>query len=369
MKPSRIRARAALAASATAALAAVTLAPQSAGAQGAAAPRQLTAVSAGQLARTLLGRLKGQDAGAYYDEGSHRLVVDVVDRAAESVVRAAGAEPRLVTYSQAELDSTKAALDATPAIPGTTWGPDPRTNRVVVTADPTVTGTKLARLKKTVGSFGDTVLMRRTATKLTRFIAGGDAIWGRDFSARCSVGFNVKRPGKPDGFLTAGHCGNVIKSWAEKQGGPETAKTVDSKFPGTDFSLAEYTATVGHPSAVNLYNGQSLTVNGARDAVVGDKVGRSGSTTNVHYGTVTAVNQTVNYQEGQVTGLVKTDVCAQPGDSGGAFFAYDPQKPTASAPALGITSGGDGDCMMGGTTFFQPVVAALNAYGASVGGG
>ncbi|MEV8475632.1 S1 family peptidase [Streptomyces sp. NPDC051173] len=368
MKPSRIRVRAALAATATAALAAVSLTPQSAGASTAAAPRALSAVSAGQLARTLLGRLKGQDAGSYYDEGSRRLVVDVVDRAAETVVRAAGAEPKLVTYSQAELDSTKAALDATPAIPGTTWGPDARTNRVVVTADPTVTGAKLARLKKTVGSFGDTVLMRRTATKLTRFIAGGDAIWGRDFSARCSVGFNVKRAGKPDGFVTAGHCGNVIKSWAQTQGGPEIAKTVDSKFPGTDFALAEYTATVDHPSAVNLYNGRLLPITGARDAVVGDKVGRSGSTTDVHFGTVLAVNQTVNYQEGRVTGLVKTDACAQPGDSGGAFFDYDPQNPPASSSAVGITSGGDGDCMMGGNTFFQPVTAALNAYGATVGG-
>ncbi|MEU5422702.1 S1 family peptidase [Streptomyces sp. NPDC020667] len=368
MKPSRIRVRAALAATATAALAAVSLAPQSAGASTAAAHRELSTVSAPQLARTLLDRLKGQEAGAYYDEGSRRLVVNIVDRAAETVVRAAGAEPKLVTYSQAELDSTKAALDATPAIPGTTWGPDARANRVVVTADPTVTGAKLARLKKTVASFGDTVLMRRTATKLTRFIAGGDAIWGRDFSARCSVGFNVKRAGKPDGFLTAGHCGNVIKSWAQVQGGPEIAKTVKSAFPRTDFALAEYTADVAHPSAVNLYNGGMLPITGARDAAMGDKVGRSGSTTGTHFGTVLAVNQTVNYQEGQVTGLVKTDVCAQPGDSGGAFFAYDPQNPPASSAALGITSGGDGDCMTGGTTYFQPVTAALAASGAAIGG-
>ncbi|MEU0296361.1 serine protease, partial [Streptomyces cavourensis] len=32
----------------------------------------------------------------------------------------------------------------------------------------------------------------------------------------------------------------------------------------------------------------------------------------------------------------------------------------------GLTSGGSGNCSSGGTTFFQPVVEALNAYGVSV---
>ncbi|MDX3381884.1 alpha-lytic protease prodomain-containing protein [Streptomyces niveiscabiei] len=34
--------------------------------------------------------------------------------------------------------------------------------------------------------------------------------------------------------------------------------------------------------------------------------------------------------------------------------------------ALGLTSGGSGNCTVGGTTFFQPVTEALNAYGVSV---
>jgi streptogrisin D len=52
-------------------------------------------------------------------------------------------------------------------------------------------------------------------------------------------------------------------------------------------------------------------------------------------------------------------VCAEPGDSGGALFSGD--------TALGLTSGGSGDCSSGGETFFQPVHAALDAYGASIG--
>jgi streptogrisin B len=56
--------------------------------------------------------------------------------------------------------------------------------------------------------------------------------------------------------------------------------------------------------------------------------------------------------------LIQTNVCAEPGDSGGPL--YDGRK------ALGITSGGSGDCTSGGTTFYQPVREAANAYGVTV---
>ena len=34
--------------------------------------------------------------------------------------------------------------------------------------------------------------------------------------------------------------------------------------------------------------------------------------------------------------------------------------------AIGLTSGGSGDCKSGGTTFYQPVPEALSAYGVSI---
>jgi streptogrisin C len=55
----------------------------------------------------------------------------------------------------------------------------------------------------------------------------------------------------------------------------------------------------------------------------------------------------VNYAEGAVTGLTRTDVCAEGGDSGGPWLTGD--------QAQGVTSGGFGDCTSGGETFFQPV--------------
>ncbi|WP_435834852.1 hypothetical protein [Streptomyces antibioticus] len=40
--------------------------------------------------------------------------------------------------------------------------------------------------------------------------------------------------------------------------------------------------------------------------------------------------------------------------------------PTAGS-AVGLTSGGSGDCTSGGETFFQPVTEALSATGTQIG--
>lgn len=266
--------------------------------------------------------------------------------------------------------ATMAALNASDLIPGTAWGPDPQLNKVVVTADPTVTGTKLDRLNEVLKPLGQSVELKRTTAELRAFLAGGDAIYGSNTSsvrARCSLGFNVRRADGSAAFLTAGHCGNPIKSWSLTDGGPEVALVPagGSYFPGDDFAIAAYTDTsVVHPSQVNLYNGSAQAITGAHDAIVGENVSRSGSTTGprlgrVSSGQVTGLNWTVTYPEGRVSGLTRTDVCAEPGDSGGSFFA--------GTEAVGLTSGGSGDCVSGGTTFYQPVREALSATGSTIG--
>ena len=79
-------------------------------------------------------------------------------------------------------------------------------------------------------------------------------------------------------------------------------------------------------------------------------------------GTVVAVNLTVNYGAGDiVSGLTQTTACAQPGDSGGPFVT-NPGSGSRVA-AVGLLSGGIGDCQTGGTTFYQPLREALSAYG------
>ncbi|MFF7725167.1 S1 family peptidase [Streptomyces sp. NPDC008001] len=355
MKRSRISTRrTATAGAAMVALAAAALTLPSAHASS-PAPRQLSSPQAAELARHIAAGLGADSAGSYYDARTGRLVVGVVDQDAAARVRDAGAEPRIVRHSATELASAKRTLKSDAAIPGTAWSVDPRLNKVVVTADSTVTGARKARLDKVVASLGDKVTVKRTAGAFRPLVAGGDAIWGS--GVRCSLGFNVTKGGRPY-FLTAGHCGNASQTWSASQGGARIGTTESSSFPGHDYALVRYASGASHASEVDLYDGSTQSISSAGEATVGEQVQRSGSTTGVHGGQVTGLDATVNYQEGQVDGLIDTTVCAEPGDSGGALFD--------GGTALGLTSGGSGDCSSGGETFFQPVPAALQAFGAQL---
>jgi streptogrisin D len=283
-------------------------------------------------------------------------VVNVLDRTAADTVEAAGAKARIVENSLAELTSARTTLRQDATIPGTSWATDPTTNKVVVTADRTVSDTEWTKLTKVVDGLGAKAELQRTKGEFKPFIAGGDAISGS--GGRCSLGFNVVKGGAPY-FITAGHCTEAISTWSDSSGN-EIGQNEQSSFPDNDFGLVKYTSDVAHPSAVDLYNGSSQAITHAADATVGEKVTRSGSTTQVHTGTVTGLDATVNYGNGDiVNGLIQTDVCAEPGDSGGSLFDGN--------AAIGLTSGGSGDCTSGGETFFQPVTEALSAFGAQIG--
>ncbi|MGC0378246.1 streptogrisin D [Streptomyces sp. SAI-229] len=320
------------------------------------APRTLSIGAAGKLASTLAQDLGADAAGTYYDAKSKALVVNVLDEAAAETVESAGAEARVVANSLAELKSARATLKRDATIPGTAWVTDPTTNKVVVTADRTVSEAEWATLTKVVDGLGAKAELQRTKGEYKPFVAGGDPITGN--GGRCSLGFNVTKGGEPH-FLTAGHCTEGISTWSDSSG-TVIGENADSSFPGDDYGLVKYTADVAHPSEVNLYDGSTQAISGAVEATVGMRVTRSGSTTQVHSGTVTGLDATVNYGNGDiVNGLIQTDVCAEPGDSGGSLFS--------GSSAVGLTSGGSGDCTSGGTTFFQPVTEALSATGTRIG--
>ncbi|MFJ6700499.1 S1 family peptidase [Streptomyces sp. NPDC091272] len=362
MKHRRIpKRRAAAAGAAVAALVATGITFQTANASEGAAPtptpKTLSVTGANSLASSLTKQLGTDAAGSFYDAKAKSLVVNVTDEAAAETVREAGGKARIVQHTLAELKSARTALAGRATIPGTSWATDPVSNKIVVTADRTVKGASLTKLNKAVKELGSKVLLKHSKGEFRPLVAGGDAIWGA--GARCSLGFNVTKGGEAY-FLTAGHCTADIQSWSDSQGGASIGDTVDSNFPGSDYGLVKYSGSTAHPSEVNLYNGSSQAITKAGDATVGQQVTRSGSTTQVHDGEVTGLDATVNYGNGQiVNGLIQTTVCAEPGDSGGALFAGD--------TALGLTSGGSGDCSSGGETFFQPVPAALAATGTQIG--
>lgn len=256
--------------------------------------------------------------------------------------------------SGAQLSTAMQRLDRSVAFAGTAWGVDPATHQVVVSVDRSVTGNRLAAVRAAVAGLGHAARLQSAPGLFHVDITGGDAIYGSQY--RCSLGFNVVS-GSTHYFLTAGHCGKVEpRWWTSASHATLLGNTTAATFPGHDYALVRYSPTyTNYPGTVG-----SQDITHAANATVGETVTRRGSTTGVHSGRVTALNVTVHYSggEGTVRGLIQTTVCAEPGDSGGPLYA--------GTAALGLTSGGSGNCTIGGTTFFQPVTAALSAYGVQV---
>lgn len=287
-------------------------------------------------------------AGSYVD-GKH-MVVNVTTPEAAQQVRAAGAKARMVSRSTKELNALIANLNT--GVPGTAWWIDPVANQVVMDADDTVTAEAVSATTLSVAAFNGAVRVEKTPGQLNSYISGGHAILTG--GSRCSLGFNVRNSAGVFFFLTAGHCTNIGLTWRDSAGATLGNRTGTS-FPGNDYGIVRYnTSYTNHPG--NIANGQDIT--SARAARVGETVRRHGSTTGNRGGSVTALNATVNYPQGTVTGMIRTTVCAEPGDSGGSMYA--------GTAALGLTSGGSGNCSSGGITFFQPVTEPLSVYGVSV---
>ncbi|MFH8992062.1 S1 family peptidase [Streptomyces sp. NPDC017940] len=256
------------------------------------------------------------------------------------------------TYSGSEL---RAASDAVlrADVAGTAWSIDAKTGQVLVTADSTVSRAEIAELKQAAGDEAGALRIERTPGKLQRYISGGDVTYASSW--RCSLGFNV-RSGSTYYFLTAGHCTDGAGTWwANSAKTTVLGSTHGSSFPTNDYGIVRYTN--GSITKSGTVGSQDITR--AADPTVGQNVTRRGSTTGTHSGRVTGLNATVNYGGGDVVyGMIKTTVCAEPGDSGGPLYA--------GSTALGLTSGGSGNCSSGGTTYFQPVTEALRAYNVSV---
>jgi hypothetical protein len=242
--------------------------------------------------------------------------------------------------------------------PGTAWVTKPD-GSVVVSYDPTVTGTKLTQLTGLTQQMGSNVKLEKLPAKLQKYISGGMATYGGEY--KCTVGFNVQRRGKYY-FLTAGHCGAVAARWYQDAAHKVyTGAVHHASYPWNDYSLVVYRTDIKTKppgGSVYLYNGHSQDITTAVNPGIGQYVYRSGATSGLHSGRVTGLNAVVNYGDGRVAGLIQTNVCAEQGDSGGPLFYRQ--------YAFGLTSGGSGDCKTGGVTYFQPVVEALNVYGVSI---
>ncbi|TCB97309.1 hypothetical protein E0H26_13740 [Micromonospora zingiberis] len=309
--------------------------------------------SAAHVERRLRDRLGAAFAGAWIPSGGQRLTVAVTDPALAATVRAEGAEVTTAKHSESTLDRVKRALDRHAgkadhtAVHG--WYVDVATNQIVVTAG---AGSTAAASRFVKASGADANLIRiiesAQAPQLRYDIRGGDQ-YVINGNTLCSVGFAVH-----GGFVTAGHCGGV-GSPTLGYNNVAQGTFAGSTFPGRDYGWVRTNSNWTPQPWVNNYSGGNVAVAGSQDAAVGSSVCRSGRTTGWRCGTLLGRNQTVNYQQGAVHGLTRTNACAQGGDSGGAWLSGN--------QAQGVTSGGWGNCTTGGETWFQPVNEILGAYG------
>ena len=279
-----------------------------------------------------------------------------------STMRAMPVEPRAGRAAKARLDARSAAVPENV----TAWWVDPSTHQTVVAVVGPVTPAARAFAADTEPSAVRLQPMsapiRLLATPAAPApapapaapapLVGGTAI--TTTGTRCSDGFSARR-GTTTYLLTAGHCTAEGRSW----NGPDRrpiGTAVRTEYPGHDYGIVQVSATTSWRGSGRVQGGPTVT--GATAAPSGSAVCRSGSTSGYHCGTVQAADVTVNYGSGTViTGLTQTTVCADPGDSGGPFVTPD------SAQAQGTLSGGTGDCVSGGTTYFQPLAPVLASMG------
>ncbi|CAG9977407.1 unnamed protein product [Clonostachys byssicola] len=320
-------------------------------------------------ASELIGQLQASAgasfAGAWIGEHDEKVNVAVTDETSAEKVTAAGGNPVIVSNTLSKLEQAQEALDNTDieqaSIMSTgetksgiaSYYVDVASNKLVIEAlaDSLDHAKELAKKVGLSESEFEIRTVEEMFTTSAINVYGGDAyiIGG---NTRCSIGFNVGY-----GFVSAGHCGKTGDKVTYNN--QAMGSFAGSTFPGSgDMAYIKVdTKTFNLMARINPWGGSDknrLPVRGSKESAVGASICRSGSTTQVRCGKVTALKVTVNYSQGRVTGMTRTSACAAGGDSGGSFYTGD--------QAQGITSGASGNCEAGGTTVFQPINPVLSAY-------
>ncbi|WP_369213754.1 carbohydrate-binding protein [Streptomyces flavofungini] len=316
--------------------------------------RLVNEAEAGADAGALRAALGGDFAGAWVRGATSRtLTVATTDSADVPVIEARGARALVVPHSLGDLDAAKARLDRAAKRLDTrdapVWYVDVRSNAVVIRA---VRASAAESLTSAAGVGSALVRVERATARPKPLydLVGGEAYY---MGGRCSIGFPVTK-GTQQGFATAGHCGRAgtaTSGYNQVAQGSFQA----SIFPGKDMA---WVATNSQWTATPYVKGQGgarVGVGGSTQSPVGASICRSGSTTGWHCGTVSQHNTSVTYPEGTISGVTRTTVCAEPGDSGGSYIS--------GSQAQGVTSGGSGDCRSGGETFHQPINPLLQQFG------
>ena len=325
-----------------------------------------------ELADRLAEQLGDRGAGGYLDRRTGELVVNVLDERAADEVREAGATPRMVRYSLAELEDVSGQLDrdgeAGRAGHVVSMGMDPEANAVVVTI-PASAEREAARFIEQVQSFGD-----RTRIEFSRdappafgafnIYAGGHAI--NTGVGTCTAGFAAKDASNYRYMLTAQHCvaGNNFNVYMFGQFFGQ--RWWQSQAYDTASVLNWYPANMNQLPRVWHWNNGYVVVKGWLTSYKNWYVCKSGLTTKWTCGYVTATGQKVwvaaiaNY----VWNLTAANMCAAAGDSGGPVVL----KSGLYWYATGITSlyNIPPPCNVNSKSWYVPIGTALAQTGLSI---
>ncbi|MBF6214942.1 protease [Nocardia puris] len=178
-------------------------------------------------------------------------------------------------------------------------------------------------------------------------LTGGDgyAAVGGDVQLRCSFGFNgTDRSGNVVN-ISAGHCdpngaaagganaSGVHEMLPQDRRGARLGSFAKSVLGSQDYSIIRIDDAVAdrfRNNGVRVPGAAPVLIEGVATPVIGAPVCKSGSRTGFSCGIISAVDQTVQVGERQLTQSFSATICALPGDSGGAVVT--------GRMALGISS-------------------------------
>lgn len=306
--------------------------------------------------------------GAYFDDAG-ALVVNAADAGSAQALRSAGLTPRTGARGEKALNTLSGTVGTVIGADVTqvqSWGPELATDQVVVTVQP---GADRALVRRLSALSGVTVRTGVANGNTTQADVIPGQIMDLDPGTNCSLGFPGTTSDGDNVLLTAGHCVEGNPDILNRNG-VHIGQGVATEFPSVDMGLMDIDAEDTGRGYVDTRKGTTVRITGSSKAPVGTTLCKAGNTTGWTCGKITAYNQTVRYSGESVatSGLAKSTVCTEGGDSGGAYIAGN--------TAQGMTSGGpnDGhDCgynqgsnATGSYSYYQPVVDAANNYGVTL---
>ncbi|MFJ7219786.1 proprotein convertase P-domain-containing protein [Amycolatopsis sp. NPDC098790] len=323
-----------------------------------------------RLAAALPVSVRASSAGQWFDAATGKLTLAVTTTEAAGQARAAGAAARVVARSRADLDRTDAAVRALvgAGVPGVYgWGVDVRGNEVGVDVDRTKKTAATESFLSRVRELGVRVTETATSPRQQSGTIQTGNPWWPGSESNCSVGFPVTDASGAKHFLTAGHCtndrdqaaygasGQQNRIGTSNVGGSHSVNAREGDMGVVAVTEAGWTLS----ASVNTWGQPAVTLTGAAEAMVGDRVCHSGNTSHWQCGEVKYTHKSVDYGGGLVIDdLTWTTACSLGGDSGGGWLLGD--------KATGLHDGGPSQCVQnpsdGDLSLFQPVIEALSKW-------